>query len=99
MDSPDDSLSLAARAAQCRNEFIKLSADVQDIWARDQMAQFNMWAANIGVLAKDQQSLDFRLKDIPAMHRIIRQLLKALEEDLIGEAYLFISHHASRIAL
>jgi hypothetical protein len=94
MNSHEDSLSLAARAAQCRNEFTKLSADVQDTWARDQMAQFNMWAANIGVLAKDQQSLDFRLKDIPAMHRLIRQLLKALEEDLIGDAHLFISYHS-----
>jgi hypothetical protein len=88
MDTYEDTLSLAARARQCRNEFNKLSADVQDPWARDQMAQFNMWAANIGVLAKDHQSLDFRLKEIPTMYRLVRQLLRALEEDLIGDAHL-----------
>jgi hypothetical protein len=49
------------------------------------MAQFNMWAATIGVLAQGRKSLAFRLKDMPEIVEIILQLLYALEKNLARE--------------
>ncbi|CZR67541.1 uncharacterized protein PAC_17440 [Phialocephala subalpina] len=84
MDSNEESASsLAAHTLSCRNEFSKMSSDVDNTWARDQMAQFNMWTANIGVLAKGHQSLAYRLKDIPEIVALILQLLCALEKNLV----------------
>ncbi|KAF8860774.1 hypothetical protein BDZ45DRAFT_724294 [Acephala macrosclerotiorum] len=69
-----------------------MSSNVDVTWARGQMAQFNMWAANIGVLAKGHQSLTFRLKDIPDMLAMGFQLPCALEKNLVRSQIIIDDH-------
>lgn len=65
--------------------------DEDNAWARDQSAQFNMWAANTDVFGIGHRSLDSRLKDVPDMQLLMKQLLCSLERDLISEFYSFVT--------
>lgn len=80
--------SLATRSLACKEQLKKLSSfshnDQQlDAWAGDQTAQFNMWAANAGVFAKQHHSLDFLLEGIPETRDLIALLLDTLKKDII----------------
>lgn len=91
----ENARSLAARSLACREQLKKLSCLSQDdqqpdAWARDQAAQFNMWAANAGVFAEMHRSLDFRLKDIPETRELIALLLQALEKDIIRMCFVVL---------
>lgn len=84
----DNAQSLASRSLACKEQLKKLSRISQDdqqpdVWARDQTAQFNMWAANAGVFAETRLSLDFLLKEIPETRKLLALLLQTLEKDII----------------
>ena len=84
----ESSSSLATRSLACREQLKKLATSWEDChtqngWARNQTAQFNIWATNIGVFAEGHHSLDYRLKDIPETGELIALLLSALEKDLL----------------
>lgn len=49
---------------------------------REQMASFNIWAANMGVFRKGQQSIASRLSSAPDISKLIQQLLETLKRDI-----------------
>jgi hypothetical protein len=49
---------------------------------KDQLARFNSWAANIGVFADIQASLDYRLRDSPKVASMIVGVLEGLKSKL-----------------
>lgn len=49
---------------------------------RDQMASFNIWAANMGVFREGQQSIAHRLSSAPETSKLIQQLLEVLRRDI-----------------
>jgi hypothetical protein len=55
----------------------------------DQLARFNIWAANIGVFAEAHASLDYRVRNSPKVKAMIMQLLQALKRKLQFGEYLF----------
>lgn len=76
--------SLAARSLTCKELLKKLCHSQNDQqWAKDQAAQFNIWAADTGVFAETHHSLDFRLEGIPETRNLVALLLDTLEVDLI----------------
>lgn len=84
----DSAQSLATRSLACKEQLKKLSSFSHhdqhlDAWARDQAAQFNMWAANAGVFAEPHRSLDFLLEGIPETRDLIALLLDTLKKDII----------------
>ncbi|MCJ1425603.1 hypothetical protein MMC29_003503 [Sticta canariensis] len=83
-DFEKNAQSLAARSLTCKELLKKLchSQDDQQ-WAKDQAAQFNIWAADTGVFAETHYSLDFRLEGIPETRNLVALLLHTLEVDLI----------------
>ncbi|KAH8665486.1 hypothetical protein BGZ61DRAFT_140648 [Ilyonectria robusta] len=81
---------LAILAMQCR-EVLKnlLSACLEKDSKRQesqlvsrQLAEFNIWCSKIGVNKPGQQSLDYRLKDLPDTSKLIGGLLEVLKQDL-----------------
>ena len=44
----------------------------------EQQARFKLWAANLGVFASGQVSIDYRLKDNSDLQDLVLQLLDAL---------------------
>lgn len=81
----ENAQSLAARSLTCKELLKKLSCHSQEDqqWAKDQAAQFNIWAANTGVFAEKHHSLDSRLEGIPETRNLVALLLHTLEMDLI----------------
>lgn len=51
-------------------------------WAQEQQARFRMWAANLGVFARGQASVDHRLRDSSELQDLVLQLLDALYANL-----------------
>lgn len=84
----DETLSdLRKLSIQCRALLHKLSAndgptDTDGAEARELMASFNIWAANMGVFREGRQSLTSRLKSAPEISELVQQLLVALKRDL-----------------
>jgi hypothetical protein len=58
------------------------SVTVNAFWATRQLAEFNLWCANVGVHVEGLRSLDVRLKDVPEISKILLQLLRSLHRDL-----------------
>lgn len=82
----DETLSdIRKLSIRCRDILHQLSADdgsVDRPEAREVMANFNIWATNMGVFREGQQSLASRLKSAPQISDLVQQLLVALERDL-----------------
>ncbi|KAM0414538.1 hypothetical protein ACHAPT_013618 [Fusarium lateritium] len=96
MASQDDAPSIAQASGEtlsdlketsirCRALLHKLSAEdgpTNGVAAREQMASFKIWAANMGIFREGRQSLASRLKGAPEISELAHQLLVALERDL-----------------
>lgn len=68
-------------ASDCRRtleECLKVRTLNEDEWAENRLADFNVWAANIGAFAKPLASLDGRLIHQPAARNVVTSLLKNL---------------------
>lgn len=71
----------------CRGLLRRLSAtdvSVDAAEARDVMASFNLWAANMGVFRNGHHSLASRLKNTPQISGLLHRLLLMLRHDLGG---------------
>jgi len=86
-------VSLALQAIQCRTALQKLYQDEHkrvfagaspNNWASYQVAEFNVWCANIGILDEGTRSIEFRLRDVPELCELITLLLQTLKSDLRG---------------
>ncbi|KAH9214083.1 hypothetical protein DL95DRAFT_504376 [Leptodontidium sp. 2 PMI_412] len=58
------------------------SAEHEAGWMEDQMVRFNIWASNLGALARGHASADSRLRDGDEVRSLILQLLKAICRNL-----------------
>lgn len=70
---------------RCRELIHQLSAEdgsTDGAEARELMAGFNIWVANMGVFRDGQQSITSRLKSAPQISELVQQLLAVLERDL-----------------
>jgi hypothetical protein len=79
--------TIASHAAACVQVFNKcLAHDVliryEDEWTEDQLARFNIWAANLGVFARGHASADHRLRYGDEVRNLMLQLLEALCNNL-----------------
>ena len=45
--------------------------------------RFQLWAANLGLYATGDRSLDYRIRDSPSVKEYTNQLLDELREDLV----------------
>lgn len=50
---------------------------------QNQLGRFSLWAANIGVYAPGRASMDYRLREVEDVHRVVRGLLEALNSSLV----------------
>ncbi|KAL7781727.1 hypothetical protein V8C43DRAFT_310825 [Trichoderma afarasin] len=50
--------------------------------AREEMASFNIWVADMGVFDEGRKSITSRLKSTPSLGKLIQQLLTVLEHEL-----------------
>jgi hypothetical protein len=67
--------------ASCRHEFEKclsITELMNDEWAENRLADFNLWAASVGGSAKNQASLDQRLTLKPHVRDVVANLLRML---------------------
>lgn len=77
---------------RCRELLHELSTDdggaatAEGLEARELMATFNIWAANMGVFREGRQSLASRLQSTPQISELVRQLLELLKRDLCKSA-------------
>jgi hypothetical protein len=46
----------------------------------DQLGRFSIWVSNIGVFAPTRGSLDYRLREAPDIQRLVRRLLRTLND-------------------
>ncbi|KAL7908225.1 hypothetical protein GGI35DRAFT_56272 [Trichoderma velutinum] len=51
-------------------------------WASRQCAEFNLWCTKVGVYGEGLRAIDVRLKDVPGIFELLKQLLQSLEHDL-----------------
>ena len=75
-------LSIPCRALLHQLSASNRRANTDVLEARESMASFNIWAANIGVFREGRQSLTSRLKSAPEISRLGQQLLSTLKRDL-----------------
>ena len=90
MDSTS-SPTIAGRAWACAIRFNELASQASQTTPvfEDQLARFNIWAANIGVFADAHASLDYRARNSPKVKAMMMQLLQALKRKLQFGKYLF----------
>ncbi len=72
-------LSEATRA--CRQSFTEcrsIGRLMEDEWAENRLADFNLWDAGVGASAHPLASLDRRLMSQPEAYAIVQGLLKTL---------------------
>jgi len=60
------------------DEFLLSLDDVQS-----EKERFQLWAANLGLYATGDRSLDYRIQDSPSVKEYTSQLLHELREDLV----------------
>lgn len=80
--SKDAFLDLRNVALGCLELLRDLSTTRSSAKAREQMARFNILAANMNIYAEGVQALGFKLKDAPDISRLLKSLLEALRSDL-----------------
>ncbi|KAL4988122.1 hypothetical protein BDW68DRAFT_159782 [Aspergillus falconensis] len=63
----------------CLTQFHLLSPRQQSA-VDDQLGRFSIWVSNIGVFAPTRGSLDYRLREAPDIQRLVRRLLRTLND-------------------
>ncbi|KAL4746082.1 hypothetical protein BDW72DRAFT_185676 [Aspergillus terricola var. indicus] len=63
----------------CLAQFHLLSPRQQSA-VDDQLGRFSIWVSNIGVFAPTRGSLDYRLREAPDIQRLVRRLLRTLND-------------------
>jgi hypothetical protein len=59
----------------------------------DQLGRFSIWAFNSGALASYRASLDYHLRGVADVQRLVRRLLQTLEENIQQcESNLFLRY-------
>ncbi|EJT68929.1 hypothetical protein, variant [Gaeumannomyces tritici R3-111a-1] len=84
--------NLRSLALSCRAQLRRLSEQGEserdstrvsdNFWASRQSAEFGLWCFKVGVDRQGRASIDRRLKDVPDLCDIFRNLLHSLESDL-----------------
>lgn len=92
-----DSMEIRAQAGECLDD-LKLLRDIEvqvqesrmvpdlfadELKAEDQLARFEIWAANIGVFADGHASLDHRLRDSTDARNLMKTFLESLKDFLL----------------
>ncbi|KAI9147010.1 Ankyrin repeat domain-containing protein [Paramyrothecium foliicola] len=72
-------LDQALRHEQMQDEVVQAKAGH---WASRQFAEFNLWCSKVGIHGEGPRSIDVRLKDVPEICALLRQLLQSLHRDL-----------------
>lgn len=49
---------------------------------QNQLGRLSLWVSNIGVFALDRASIDYRLRDVPDTHRLIKGLVEVLNRNI-----------------
>lgn len=74
-------------------EFQEDAAKSRDgFWASRQSAEFNLWCSKVGVYGEGLRDINVRLKDVPGIFELLKQLLQSLEHDLAGCHLLLYSY-------
>lgn len=76
--------TIAGRAWACAIRFNALVSQASQITSafEDQLARFNIWAANMGAFAEAHASLDYRVRNSAKVKAMMIQLLEALKRKL-----------------
>lgn len=90
MDNNARAATISGRAWACAIRFQTLIIQARQTTPAvdDQLARFNIWAANIGVFAEAHASLDYRLRNSPKVRAMMLLLLQALKRKLQFGAHL-----------
>ncbi|KAF3402316.1 hypothetical protein DPV78_003647 [Talaromyces pinophilus] len=81
-------MTIEESAGICRQSFNKCLAyfdmlsPKQQSAIEDQLGRFSIWAFSIGVFASYRASLDYRLRGVDEIQRLIRRLLQTLDEHI-----------------
>ncbi|KAJ9151784.1 putative transcription factor Zn, C2H2 protein [Pleurostoma richardsiae] len=65
---------------------VKVPVLMEEEWAENRLADFNLWANGVGALATGRASLDSRLGFKPEVQRVVTNLLYLLK-DIVDECY------------
>ncbi|KAK4063855.1 hypothetical protein Trihar35433_8563 [Trichoderma harzianum] len=89
---PEDTTRLRDLALVCKRYLQKFLKDEEakddkvkvrdEYWASSQCIEFNLWCTKVGVYGEGLRSIDVRLKDVPKIFELLKQLLQSLERDL-----------------
>lgn len=78
-----------AHAAQfCLKSFDHCLVVAEDLGPKEfaliqnQLGRLSLWISNIGVFALDRASIDYRLRDVPDTHRLVKGLIEVLNDKL-----------------
>lgn len=78
-----------AHAAQfCLESFDDCLVIAEDLGPKElalmqnQLGRLSLWISNIGVFALDRASTDYRLKDVPDTHLLVKGLVEVLNDNL-----------------
>lgn len=88
METEKQDATIAETAGACLQSFNKCLAlfavlpSQQQSAVEDQLGRFSIWAANIGVFAPFRASLDYRLHGVADVQRLVRGLLRTLNEHI-----------------
>jgi hypothetical protein len=86
--------TIAGRAWACAIRFNAVVSQASQTTPafEDQLARFNIWAANLGVFAEAHASLDYRVRNSTKVKAMMMQLLQALQRKLQFGEHLLIFH-------
>lgn len=84
---------LSSLAAACRTAFVKACLELPPVLIElssrytisdleDDFEQFRVWTRNLGVFAKDEASLDSRLREAPEVQATIANILERIRTNL-----------------
>jgi hypothetical protein len=79
---PNNDSALYDATAACRESLVdcgKVNKLMDDRWAALRLADFNLWAAGIGVSARHKASLDARLSLTPDVRDVVARILQMLK--------------------
>ncbi|KAH7007100.1 hypothetical protein EDB80DRAFT_718218 [Ilyonectria destructans] len=89
---PDETASLKKLAQDCETRLRRLSREEEaqkdtakpkdGYWTSHQVIEFNLWCTKVGVYSEGLRSIDLRLKDVPEICEILRNLLQSLKRDI-----------------
>jgi hypothetical protein len=88
METEQQNGTIAEDAGICLHSFNECLAHFallppqQQSGIEDQLGRFSIWTSNIGVFAPTRASLDYRLRGVADLHRLVRGLLRTLNEHI-----------------